>query len=71
MKTSGMEDCFWRNLVGEMESSKIIDEVNVYGSRPIKELAIVSPFITVHTLRKKGGIKTVSVLTRPLSSLVI
>ena len=35
-----------------------------------KESATVSPVITVHTLRKNGGIKTVSVLTRRPSSLV-
>ena len=29
-----MENYSWRNLVGEMESSKIIDEVNLYHSRP-------------------------------------
>ena len=29
-----------------------------------KESVIVSPFITVHTLRKKGEVKTVSVLTQ-------
>ena len=32
---------------------------------------ILSPVITVHTLRKKGEIKTVSVLTRRPSSLVL
>ena len=35
-----------------------------------KESATVSPVITVHTLRKNGEIKTVSVLTRRPSSLV-
>ena len=29
-----MEDCLWCNLVGEMESSKIIDEVNLFRNRP-------------------------------------
>ena len=35
-----------------------------------KESVIVSPVIAVHTSRKKGGIKTVSVLTRLPSSMV-
>ena len=35
-----------------------------------KESVIVSPLITVHTLRKNVEIKTVSVLTRRPSSLV-
>ena len=35
-----------------------------------KESVIVSPIITVHTLRKKGEIQTVSVVTRPSSCLV-
>ena len=35
-----------------------------------KESVIVSLVITVHTLKKKGEIKTVSVLTRLTNSLV-
>ena len=35
-----------------------------------KESVIVSLAITVHTLKKKGEIKTVSVLTRLTNSLV-
>ena len=35
-----------------------------------KELVIVSPVITFHTLRKKEEIKIVSDLTRPPNSLV-
>ena len=35
-----------------------------------KELVIVSPVITVHTLSKKGEIKIVSVVTRLFNSLV-
>ena len=30
-----MEGYLWRNLVGEMESLKIIDEVNLVRNRPI------------------------------------
>ena len=36
-----------------------------------KELVIVSPVINVHTLRKKGEIKTMGFLTRLHSSLVL
>ena len=35
-----------------------------------KESVVVSPIITVCTFRKKGEIQTVSVVTRPSSSLV-
>ena len=35
-----------------------------------KESVVVNPVITVHTLRKKGEIKTVTILTRLSSSLV-
>ena len=31
----GMEDYLRRNLIGEMESSKIIDEVNLFRNRPL------------------------------------
>ena len=36
-----------------------------------RELVVVNPVITVHTLRKKGEIKTVSFLTRLPHSLVL
>ena len=36
-----------------------------------KELVIVSPVISVHTLRKKGEIKTMPFLTKLHSSLVL
>ena len=36
-----------------------------------KKLVIVSPVITVHTLRKKGEVKIVSFLTRLHSSFVL
>ena len=36
-----------------------------------KESVIVSPIITVHALRNRGEIQTVSVVTRSSSSLVL
>ena len=36
-----------------------------------KESVVVSPVVTVHTLGKNGDIKTVSVLTKYPSSLVL
>ena len=37
-----MEDYLGRNLVGELESSKIIDEVNLFRSRPYCKLTTIS-----------------------------
>ena len=34
LQNIGMQDYLGRNLVGEMESSKIIDEVNLFRNRP-------------------------------------
>ena len=42
-----------------MEIPKIFDRVSLFRNRPDKESMIVSPAITVHTLREKGEIKTV------------
>ena len=45
-------------------------QYNSFLSLTDKESVIASPVITVHTLRKKGEIETVSVFTRLPSSLV-
>ena len=48
---------------GGLESLSHLQYTNFLRKRE-KELAIVSPVIAVHTLRKKGEIKTVSDLTK-------
>ena len=37
-----MEEHLWRNLVGEMESSKIIYEINLFCNRPCEKIMSVS-----------------------------
>ena len=41
-----MEDYLGRNLVGEMESSEIIDEVNLFRNRPLYYRTIIRSAIT-------------------------
>ena len=38
-----MEDYLGRNLIGEMESSKIIHEVNVFRNRPLYSASRYNP----------------------------
>ena len=39
----GMEDYLGRNLIGEMESSKIIDKVNLFCTRPLYSASQYNP----------------------------
>ena len=38
-----MEDYLGRNLIGEIESSKIIDEVNLFCTRPLYSASQYNP----------------------------